>query len=381
MIMNLICKIKLLASLFVLFCISQCYAQIPWISADDMPNLIRFLPVPPDSSSAAFVYDCAQYMRGKEQRHDSARLAIAKRDAEWSVDNICRIFSKPFGMTISQQNTPQLYSLLLYSLITTDQVGKRPKDYYSRVRPYVHFEEATIAPGDEDALRHNGSFPSGHTILGWSAALLLSEINPDAADTILACGYEYGQSRVIAGYHWQSDVDAGRLAASAAVARLHADKRFQKQLKRARREFARKAIPSDKRSLEIKLEKLPFKALSITSAESKGISLRDMEVMFNGSIAFPADELDKPIASFSTLLWNYLRNKGFSFDTPVVVWCRFYCSPDGSPRYCLFRFYSAEPPVEKQEQFARLLEQFMQSNSIDFKRDYRFAFCTTFKVQ
>ena len=381
MIMNLICKIKLLASLFVLFCISQCYAQIPWISADDMPNLIRFLPVPPDSSSAAFVYDCAQYMRGKEQRHDSARLAIAKRDAEWSVDNICRIFSKPFGMTISQQNTPQLYSLLLYSLITTDQVGKRPKDYYSRVRPYVHFGEATIVPGDEDALRHNGSFPSGHTILGWSAALLLCEINPDAADTILACGYEYGQSRVIAGYHWQSDVDAGRLAASAAVARLHADKRFQKQLKRARREFARKAISSVKRNLENKLEKLSFKALSVESAESKGISLRDMEMMFNGSIAFPADELDKPIASFSTLLWNYLRNKGFSFDTPVVVWCRFYCSPDGSPRYCLFRFYSAEPPVEKQEQFARLLEQFMQSNSIDFKREYRFAFCTTIKVQ
>jgi acid phosphatase (class A) len=47
----------------------------------------------------------------------------------------------------------------------------------------------------------------------------------------------YGQSRVIAGYHWQSDVDAGRIAASAGIARLHADKRFQRLLKKARREY------------------------------------------------------------------------------------------------------------------------------------------------
>lgn len=372
---------RFVAFLIAMVFVRDCYAQKPWLSSDEMPNAVRFLPPHPDSASAAFAYDSAQYAWGKEQRLDSARLALAKRDAEWSVDNICSIFSVPFGMTISQQNTPQLYKLLLYSLITTDQVGKRPKDYYSRIRPYVHFGEPTIAPGDEDVLRHNGSYPSGHTILGWSAALLLSEINPDASDTILACGYEYGQSRVIAGYHWQSDVDAGRLAASAAVARLHADKRFQKQMKRAQREYARKATPSAARLLEAKLDRLPVKALSIASAESKGIALHDMEVMYNGSIAFPGEQLEKPIADFSTRLWTYLRSKEFSFGSATVVWCRFYCSPDGSPQYCLFRFYTAEPPIEKQEQFARLLEQFMRTNSIDFKRDYRFAFCATFRVQ
>ena len=63
------------------------------------------------------------------------------------------------------------------------------------------------------------------------------ELNPERADTILARGYMYGESRVIAGYHWQSDVDAGRLAASAALARLHADKRFMRLLRKAKREF------------------------------------------------------------------------------------------------------------------------------------------------
>jgi acid phosphatase (class A) len=127
--------------------------------------------------------------------------------------------------------------MLYVGLITADQVGKLPKDHYRRTRPYVYYGEPTIYPQDEEGLRNNGSFPSGHTIEGWSAALLLTELNPDSADAILARGYRYGESRVIAGYHWQSDVDAGRLAASAALARMHADKRFMRLLRKAQREF------------------------------------------------------------------------------------------------------------------------------------------------
>jgi acid phosphatase (class A) len=47
----------------------------------------------------------------------------------------------------------------------------------------------------------------------------------------------YGESRVIVGAHWQSDVDAGRLAAAAAYARMHTSERFLEQMRRARQEF------------------------------------------------------------------------------------------------------------------------------------------------
>lgn len=214
---------------------------LPLLSPQQMPNPIHFLPPPPDTASAAFEYDKAQYRWGKAQRLDSTRLAIAVRDADWTITYICREFSEPFGTTLSKEATPAIYQLLYVALISADQVGKLPKDYYHRTRPYVYYDEPTIYPHDEEELRHNGSYPSGHTIEGWSAALLLTELNPDRADTILARGYIYGQSRVIAGYHWQSDVDAGRLAASAAIARLHADKRFQRLMKKARREYRRLA--------------------------------------------------------------------------------------------------------------------------------------------
>lgn len=212
-------------------------AQKPLLDSMQMPNAVHFLPAPPDTASAAFQYDKAQYRWGKEQRKDSTRLAIAVNDAIWSIDNICKIYSGVLGFEISEQNAPAIYRMLTLGLLTTDQAGKLPKNHYMRTRPYVYYGEPTIYPSDEAWLRTNGSYPSGHTILGWSAALLLTEMAPDKADTIMARGYMYGQSRVIAGYHWQSDVDAARLVASAAVARLHADRRFLKLMKKARREY------------------------------------------------------------------------------------------------------------------------------------------------
>lgn len=232
---------SVISTVVLLFVVSgSALAQEPWLTPKELPNSVNFLPPPPKNDSEAFAYDKSQYQWGKEQRKDSTRLAIAVRDAVWSIETICREFSVPFGMTISKEETPAIYELLYMALITSDQAGKLPKEHYKRTRPFVYYNEPTIYPQDEEWLRTNGSYPSGHTILGWSAALLLTEINPDNADTIMARGYIYGQSRVIAGYHWQSDVDAGRLVASAAIASIHADKRFQKLMKRAKREFKRK---------------------------------------------------------------------------------------------------------------------------------------------
>ncbi len=220
----------------LLVCIAAT-AQEPIIPSHELPNMRRFLPPPPDTASAAFQYDKAQYRWGLEQRKDSARCALATRDAEWSVDYMCRIMGGAMGITLSKDSTPAIYAMLTAGIFTADKVSETAKKHYMRIRPYMYYGEPTIAPWDEEELSHNGSYPSGHTILGWTTALLLTELAPEHADTILARGYMYGQSRVIAGFHWQSDVEAGRLAASAAVARLHADKRFMKMMKRARKEY------------------------------------------------------------------------------------------------------------------------------------------------
>ena len=213
----------------------------PYFSFRELPNMLKWAPAPPDTTGAAFTYDIMQYMWGKEMRQNKERADIAIRDAVYSLECIAQEFSEPFGLTISEENTPEIWKLLRDAKATCENMGGFPKYYYKRKRPFMRFQEPTATPQFEPDLRRNFSFPSGHTILGWTSALLLTEINPERADTILARGMMYGESRVIVGAHWQSDVDAGRLASAALYARLHTSDRFLEQMRRARQEFQKKS--------------------------------------------------------------------------------------------------------------------------------------------
>ena len=70
---------------------------------------------------------------------------------------------------------------------------------------------------------------------------MLSEINPARVNEILDRGFQFGQSRVIVGAHYQSDVDMGRVVGSGVIGVLHADPAFQAQLAKAKAEFAAKS--------------------------------------------------------------------------------------------------------------------------------------------
>lgn len=219
-----------------------------YFTAEEMPDMMYFMPGPPDSTSVAFSNDVARYYWGKEMRKDAERAAEATRDAVYGLETILTEFEEAFGMKITKEGTPEIYKVLAEGTATCDSVTTIPKRTYMRRRPFMVFNETTLYPEDEPALRLNGSFPSGHTTLGWSAALLMMEINPARANEILKRGYRYGENRVIVGAHWQSDTDAARLATSAAYAKLHTSERFLEQMKKAREEF--KALQGNASSLK-----------------------------------------------------------------------------------------------------------------------------------
>ena len=213
----------------------------PFFSSKELPNMLKWCPAPPDTVGAAFTYDIMQYMWGKQIRQtDKARTEIAIRDATYSLECIMQEFSEPLGLKMSEKETPAIYKLLRDAKATCEKISNWPKMYYHRKRPFIRFNEHTATPEFEPELRRNFSYPSGHTILGWCSALLLSEINPERADTILKRGMMYGESRVIVGAHWQSDVDAGRLAAAVVYARMHTSDRFLKEMQLACEEFRSK---------------------------------------------------------------------------------------------------------------------------------------------
>ena len=211
----------------------------PYFTVDQLPDLIKCLPAPPAFDSPEFANDMMRYAWGKQQRLDPERAEIAKRDAVWSYEALLNEFAVPFGLQISPENTPEIWKLMVTSLTTTDAMRVAPKAFYHRQRPFERFQDKMLT--DEEAeLTGEGSYPSGHTMRGWTAALLLAEVNPAAADTIFARGWMYGESRVIVGAHWQSDVDASRVAASIGYAALHGSAEFREQMEKAQAEYLEK---------------------------------------------------------------------------------------------------------------------------------------------
>lgn len=213
--------------------------DVYFLEEGDLPNSLELLPGPPDAGSIAFLYDRARYDWGKSMRK-TPRGEQAFQDARVGGDGVPRAFSEAFGIDITQDGTPEIYTLVVGMREDAGDLATRDaKNYYNRTRPYAYYEEDTCNPEQQAELSTNGSYPSGHTSIGWATALVLAEINPDRQDEILDRGFEMGESRVICGYHFQSDVDAGRLTAAGAVARLHADEGFSKQLDKAKKEFAK----------------------------------------------------------------------------------------------------------------------------------------------
>ncbi len=208
----------------------------PYFTVDQLPDLIKCLPAPPAFDSPEFANDMMRFSWGKLQRLNPERADIAKRDAVWSYEALLAEFDVPFGLHMSPEDTPEIWKLMVTSMTTTDAMRVAPKAYYHRQRPFERFQDKMLT--DEEAeLTGEGSYPSGHTMRGWTAALLLAEVNPANADTIFARGWMYGESRVIVGAHWQSDVDASRVAASIGYAALHGSAEFREQMAKAQAEY------------------------------------------------------------------------------------------------------------------------------------------------
>lgn len=212
----------------------------PYIELDQLPDLIKVMPEPPAFGSPEFANDVVRYNWGKEQRQDSARLAMAIADAEWlDHTKMYAQWKEAFGLEISESATPEIWKLLETSLATTDPMRVDVKAHYQRQRPFDRYKDP-MPSHEEDDLRGDGSYPSGHSLRGWSISLILAQIAPARANEIYKRGWEYCDSRVILGAHWQSDVDLSRAVASVGFCALQGSKAFIAQMKKAQAEYAEK---------------------------------------------------------------------------------------------------------------------------------------------
>jgi acid phosphatase (class A) len=207
-----------------------------YLAMEELPNSLLLLPAPPEEGSAAWELDmeiASKYVA----LEDEARKAQAAKDADLHFPEAVEAFNMVLDLKISEEQTPMVYMILRRSLADAGLSTYTAKDHYQRERPFMVNGGPTCTPEEEEYLRQDGSYPSGHTAIGWAWALILTELFPGQADAILQRGKEYGISRNVCNVHWHSDVAAGRLMGAAAVARLHADAQFLVDMEAAKAEI------------------------------------------------------------------------------------------------------------------------------------------------
>jgi len=209
-----------------------------YLDPAERPDSVLLVPPPPAAGSAALAADLEVY-RSSARLRDTPRWRLAAADANVGFPHAAGIFSCALGLPINGSTMPSLYRVLQRSLIDAGQSTLAAKDKYQRERPFTLFDDPICVPDDVAVLRKNGGYPSGHASAGWAWALILTEVAPDRAGPLLRRGLEFGQSRVVCGVHWQSDIDTARLVGAAVYARLHADPEFRADMAAARDEYAR----------------------------------------------------------------------------------------------------------------------------------------------
>ena len=166
----------------------------------------------------------------------SARWRLAARDADLGDNWYGHAFSCAAGVEISPDKTPHIANLLRRAGTDFGMSTGAVKRQFQRARPFMVNGEASCTPQDEDALRGNGSYPSGHSAMGYGTGLVLASLFPDRAAQLVARGRAYGNSRWVCNVHWLSDAEEGRTFAAATFARLGSNEDFRADLAAAQEE-------------------------------------------------------------------------------------------------------------------------------------------------
>lgn len=201
-----------------------------------LPDGRRILPPPPARGSAAEALDMAVFTQTRALQ-GTERWALAIRDDRLSPAHILEAFSCAAGMRMDARKTPRLAALLGTYRDALRPVVSAEKNDWKRPRPYAQ-SDAPVCLDTFDKYRLGYSYPSGHATFSWAAASLLAELMPDRAAAIFQRARVFGESRIVCGAHWKSDVQAGWLNGAFMFRALQADRSISSRMRAVKREVA-----------------------------------------------------------------------------------------------------------------------------------------------
>lgn len=199
-------------------------------------DLMQVLPPAPIAGDARYKADRTIFKKTRKLI-GTPRWQLATSDVKTDQRALMADFSCAVGVSLTPEDAPRTEALVARARADTSHQTNIAKDFYKRRRPFLIDHGRICQP--EAELADSYDYPSGHTTLGWTWALVLSDLMPDHATAILARGRAYGDSRFICGAHNESAVEAGKLSAGSTMQAVRQTPAYQADAAAARAELQR----------------------------------------------------------------------------------------------------------------------------------------------
>lgn len=136
------------------------------------------------------------------------------------------------------------------------------------------------------------------------------------------------------------------------------------------------------RNLSHRLDKLPGKAMLLTEAKERGITLEAMETLYPSGLplfgdSVPAGYMQAWTGFFQGLVGE-MRKSGMEWSEPYRFWGRAFFAPNGAVDHFFYQWNGKEgdnPAEEWNGQFRAVLERYLDTFCFEYPMEGRFAQC------
>ena len=174
-----------------------------YLSASDYDPK-SLLPPPPVEGSPAAKAELAELDR-IQHRRSKEDFARADRDFRTRDGSI---FAVAIGPAFDLGKLPLTAKLLDTVHKDEDAAAGMAKDYFRRTRPWIVDPALKSCSKTDDP---HSAYPSGHSSMAYSMAVVLASLVPDKAGAIMARAADYAENRLVCGMHRRRDIQAGQV--------------------------------------------------------------------------------------------------------------------------------------------------------------------------
>ncbi|MDF9826799.1 acid phosphatase (class A) [Ereboglobus sp. PH5-5] len=206
----------------------------PRFLTTDHELILAKIPPPPANDSPAGMADVETLLQVQKDRtpEQVARAVRINAHAFLSIEEGC-MGQVVFGPAFTGENLPRTAAILRQATAERRVVMIASKNQWNRVRP--HKRGLGVEPCVD--VPRSASYPSGHSSCGVLWAMFLGGALPEYKTLFDDAAREIMWSRVLAGAHYPSDTQAGRLLGQIIVEEMLKNQSTQNAVKEMRAEL------------------------------------------------------------------------------------------------------------------------------------------------